>query len=494
MPSHRAIRQLQQTIGNQALSRMLGQRKAGNGCMQRKSVFNPTPTPQKQDTPVERLHQALGPYFSSAGVRELYNFHNVLQVDYMTNPYQKQYGKAGSVTAEIDPASASKADGSNRNNALIQAYGHLGVMERAIFQRDNLGNLYDGGHLIEHTLMEGQDADIEGNLAPQQNKQFNQGLMRGWESIPEHYRNLNVKFNYTVQVDYQEETFTRTGKQLADAGILGSLKSKLKSADQTNLDQKQVQFERWIPHAWKATITKPNKQPFPPLTVGYGSHWREMKPSQATAEQTVLDSSQQAAHTGSKLKRTHSGMLGGYVETAFIPSGNMNAVTVGGVPQITAHMYQPQPLDRLDQPAYSNNAGAYGNSNPTPLPVQVPQVNLLPSPVNIGQVGEEIYKLLSQPTPKKKGRKAKVKTIHSGIDKAGRKSSPGFNVIRSTHFRNAGQGGLFMKLLFEARKRKSKVLDKTDLSQVITALLKRKSFKKQEQFRLLNMLHDPNLQ
>ncbi|AGN70708.1 hypothetical protein B2K_39500 [Paenibacillus mucilaginosus K02] len=40
---------------------------------------------------------------------------------------------------------------------------------------------------------------------------------------------------------------TRTGKQLADAGILGPLMSKLNSADQTNLEQKQVQSHMYQP-------------------------------------------------------------------------------------------------------------------------------------------------------------------------------------------------------------------------------------------------------
>lgn len=491
------ILRLQRTVGNRAVAQLVRSR-ASRFAIQRKSKFVSLPSGNKKDTPLESLHKALEPFFKTAGVPEVYHFHG-MKIDYANRPYEDEYERASEVTAEIDPASASKADGSNRNNTIIQAYGHLGVMERAIFNRPNLGNLYDGGHLIEHTLMEGQDADVEGNLAPQQNKQFNQGLMRGWESIPEHYRDNNITFHYTVKVEYQEDSYTRTGKDLRDANVLGPLDQVLNQQQLASLDAKQVSFERWIPSTWKATISDPSNTPFPQITLSRGSHWNSMKPTQSDAEREVFDDSYQS-QTGNKLKRTHSGMLGGFVETAFVPQNNPNAVTVGGQPTMTAYMYQPEPQDRHDQPEYTNNPGAYGNSNPTPLPVQMPQVNRLPSQVDVAQMGEELHQAV-YPQPQtgvgkmksaKKRRAKKATELHK-LDTIGKQHSQNYSTIRGALLRNANLGGRFVEVLTTYRHKNGKILTKADLVQIIQELISKGDFTQGEKFRLLDLPYDTNL-
>jgi hypothetical protein len=490
------ILRLQRTVGNRAVTQLVRSR-AGRVAIQRKSKFLSLPTGNKKETPLESLHKALGPFFNTAGVPEVYHFHG-MSVQYANKPYQKDYEKATEVTAEIDPASASKADGSNRNNTIIQAYGHLGVMERAIFNRPNLGNLYDGGHLIEHTLMEGQDADVEGNLAPQQNKHFNQGLMRGWESIPEHYRDKNITFHYTVKVEYQEDSYTRTGKDLRDANVLGPLDQVLNQQQLAALDAKQVSFERWIPSTWKAKISRPSNTPFPLLTLNRGAHWNSMKPTQADAEREVFDHSYQS-QAGNRLKRTNSGMLGGFVESAFVPQNNPSAVTVGGYPTISAYMYQPEPQDRLDQPEYTNNPGAYGNSNPTPLPVKAPNVSLLTTPVNVAQLGEELYQAVYYQQPSgggkvKKKRRAKKVTELNKLDGIGKKHSPNYSTIRNVLLRNAKQGGRFVEVLTRYRHKSGSLLTKGDLVKIIQEVVTKGDFIQGEKFKLLDLPYDKNLQ
>src|SRR5262245_27140289 len=144
--------------------------------VQLKSIFkSTTPKRANADTPLETLHQYFAKYFTAAGQSEQYNFHGLGNVTPSDALYQGTFDKAGKVESTIDTASHAHASGKNRDNSVIQPYGHFGVMERSIFQRQNLGNTYDGGHLVEHTLMEGKEADVHGNLAPQENKNFNQG-------------------------------------------------------------------------------------------------------------------------------------------------------------------------------------------------------------------------------------------------------------------------------------------------------------------------------
>lgn len=140
---------------------------------QLKSTMVTTPHEQGAETPLATLSRHFGPYFAAAGVVEKYDFVG-LGFRY-GNEYFGSWDRAGRVVAQIDPASKSKADSHNRDNQVIGPYGHFGAMERSIFGRPRLGNTYDGGHLVEHTLMEGQDADKHGNLRSAGEQEFQPG-------------------------------------------------------------------------------------------------------------------------------------------------------------------------------------------------------------------------------------------------------------------------------------------------------------------------------
>ncbi len=478
--------------------------------VQRKSRFTSNSrTHGKKDTPITSLHNTFGKYYQQAGVPkgvpEVYIFKGLSQsVNYPPNNYQAQYEKADVAEAEIDPASVAKASGSNRNNAIIIPYGHLGVMERAIFDRPNIGNIYDGGHLVEHTLMEGTDADVEGNLAPQENKHFNQSLMRAWESVPEAYMHMKKTFIYRVQVEYQQQTYQRTGQQLATAGIFGHMYGALNSPDRAKLDGETPTFERWIPVKWTATVTDPTGNNLPQLTVTRGSHWQSVMSTQGAAEGAVIDSTNQAPNTGPGLRRSNSGMLAGFIETAGVHPINPKTALVGGQPTFGAYMYQPDPQDRADQPTYTANTGAYGNSSPATLPTASPTINLLSQPVDFSQLSEDIHKAINGPggggtTPttggkkKGKGKKPSRSTLNKTIDGIVKKNTTQYAPLRTSYLINADQGGAFIRIVDNHRLTKGSKLSKADLTLILQELVKQPEFTKQQSNRLLNLPYDPNM-
>jgi hypothetical protein len=154
------IATIQSQVGNAAVSRFLtntGQLHPGSidtPYLQRKSPIV-ADSHGSADTPLVTLHNTLGNYYQTAGVPDYYHFDGLHPLKHDAGTYNLNFLRAKKMTAQIDPK--SKANGGDRNNFIIGPYGHLGVMERSIFGRPNRGNHYDGGHLVEHTLMEGFD-------------------------------------------------------------------------------------------------------------------------------------------------------------------------------------------------------------------------------------------------------------------------------------------------------------------------------------------------
>jgi hypothetical protein len=329
---------------------------------QLKSIFKAvTPKKTGADTPLKTLHDNFGPLMAAAGLPSQYSFQTALpNIMHNDGRYAgSNWAKAGSVHAELDSASRSKADGSNRNNGVIGPYGHFGVMERALLGRPDRGNTYDGGHLVEHTLMEGQDADVHGNLAPQENKHFNQGLMRGWESIPERYMDGHSgKWNYQVEVAYIDDSYDRTGAELIAAGIIPKLAetnlAALGTPRDAELTGKTVTFERWVPLEWKATMTRAGGSDLPNLSLTHGAHMHNLMDTHTNARDEVFSTFPVAP-----LKRTNSGTLGGFFTDYGMVGGSSTTAMVGGtgVSSLSAHMYQPVPQPFAFQPFATSTPG-----------------------------------------------------------------------------------------------------------------------------------------
>jgi len=444
---------------------------------QLKSKFNGISLKKKgAETPIATLSSVFGKYFAAASLAEAYNIFGTLV---LPSDFKGSWDKPKTVEASIDPASKSNADGNNRNNGVIGPYGRFGVIERAIFQRPNSGTSYDGGHLVEHTLMEGQDADVHGNIAPQEAKHFNQSLMRGWESIPEHLMHYK-SFTYTVGVSYEGSNYQRTGNQLVNAGVINpNLLPKLPTTGPTtaaNLNGESVTFERWIPNKWEAKIDAGNGSVLPSFPVTYGKHWNNVFPTHQDGQDEVEDNTVKSVNTGPSLTRRNSGTLAGWIsDVSSVPGAK--AVLVGGKQIIEAHFYQPEPQDILDQPfATKTPSGA----TPKALPNATKKVKTLKLSVSLSKLKQDLdevecYKSIS-PLRKK---------ANTTVDADGKKKSTG-----NAHFREIGlltrEGGV----AFIRQIQNIPTLDASSLA-VAAARSSNMSTSQRQKFALLGL--DPKL-
>ena len=359
--------------------------------LQRKSVINSMTPDKKVESPIEVLHNNLEPFFKAASLLEQYKFHGLgtkQPSEYATNTYKR----AGEVSASIDPTSLSKVDSKDRDNTVIGPYGHFGAMERSVFNRQDLGNTYDGGHLVEHTLLEGKNADVHGNIAPQENKHFNQGLMRGWESIPENLMSAQT-FNYKVTVSYSGDDFTRTGDQLLKSGVLGpALGTQLSSTDLATLKTKTITFPRWVPTTWQAVVSPPSSTTqLPPTTISHmPSHLHNLKLTPKDAYDHVFHVPNPSQP---HLTRRNSGTLSGAIwGVSGGKDTSLGSMSGGGYllpksDEIRAVMYQPDSMDESEQPkATTTPSGGV----PSVIPPSTVTVNILSSPFSVGNFYKEI--------------------------------------------------------------------------------------------------------
>ncbi len=360
--------------------------------LQRKSQLDSISPKTIVKSPIEVLSDNFQNYYKTAGLVEQYHFHGL--GNKQPSEYQAGiYMKAGEVAATIDPSSKPKVDSKNRNNNVIAPYGHFGAMERSIFNRQNLGNTFDGGHLVEHTLLEGQDADVHGNIAPQENKNFNQGLMRGWESIPEQLMS-STKFKYKVTVSYSDISFKRTGKQLLESNVLSKqLKNTLSPVDLGNMEKLPVDFPRWVPIKWHPVVTpESSSSKLPYTTVSHmPSHFHNLK---ATPE----DAYQHVVHVpdpkNPHLKRRNSGTLAGAIisstggtATGLSKLGGGGGYYLSQADQFEAVMYQPDSMDESEQPKGSTTPSG---GVPAVIPTIHIPVNILTSSFSVSSLVSEI--------------------------------------------------------------------------------------------------------
>ncbi|WP_230408172.1 DNA/RNA non-specific endonuclease [Undibacterium baiyunense] len=468
---------------------------ASEPLMQRKSKFKSnSPRELNAATPLASLHAAFQGFFKSAGLSESYTFHSLQKILPNDSTYSGSFSRAGEVVASIDPKSSSKADSKNRDNSVIGPYGHFGVMERAIFNRQNLGNTYDGGHLVEHTLMEGQTADVHGNLAPQENKNFNQGLMRGWESVPEHLMSHGHKFDYSVKVEYQGDDYVRTGEQLVDAGVINRaiLNMLPTKGNQTATDLKNtsVTFRRWVPTFWTGTVDKGGTKNIPLLAFNKGAHFHNLQSSKQTAQDLVIEPNSSAQHTRPGIKRTNSGFLAGYFETATTFGGTM--IHMGQQPSFSGFMFQPEPQDLRDQPTATTTPKGM---TPSVLPTTNTKVNLLQVSIRIGRMFDDLMKV-----ERKKGSGGPVRSRNKSdgpIDKAAKEESKDYLILRGNgggplatraFLSNAAKGASFVAAV-QNHMTSSGSKTKADFADVVRAT----NLPVKEKNKMLSLELDPNL-
>lgn len=332
----------------------------GEGVVQLKSHFTSLVKDADVKTPIESLSDGAKPFFEEAELKESYNFHlgGVVTPD----QYGDGFERARSATAVIERDSYGR--NGDRDNTVIGPYGHFGWMERSILGRPNHGNIFDGGHLVERSLMEDADADIHGNLAPQEGKQFNQDLMRGWEHIPEEYQRY-MDFTYTMALEYTDLQYSRTGQELIDAGVVpAGLLTALDAIGKGDAFRTKVfQFDRWIPYKWTGLIDAGAGKAFPTKSFPKGAHYQRLQPTVADARQRVLGPDPIGPLMAPPLLRTRSGEVAGAIDGLAVAAGGATFF-VGGGQQIGAEMFTGLPHPMAEQAA-----GLRGGIVPTPLPV-----------------------------------------------------------------------------------------------------------------------------
>jgi hypothetical protein len=325
---------------------------------QLKSRFTEIVSDKDVPTPIKSLSLQIQPYFDLIGLNEVYYFHD--QKSLYPSTYNQKYQRAKSVKAIIEKKSCGK--NGDRNSQLIAHYGHFGVMERSIMGRQDRGNLYDGGHLIEHSLMEGSEADVHGNLAPQENKEFNQNLMRGWEHIPEHYHG-RMDFSYEMTLNYASDTYTRTGEQLITAGIvheglidkLAKITSEEFGTMAEKFKQQEFMFYSWVPYEWLAKIDAGDGQ-FKASNLNKGAHFDKLEASRDDARNRVVS---QDPGNNPNLILTNAGVVSGHISGLEVSSiSNQERVHFGKCKTIESHMYSGVPQDPDIQAVNDRNGKA----------------------------------------------------------------------------------------------------------------------------------------
>lgn len=375
---------------------------------QLKSRFTELKNDTNVKTPVHALSDQIKEYFEAVGMSEVYKMHGGKSI--VPSTYNGSYARAHRATAVIEKASLGK--NGDRDNDVIGPYGHFGWMERSIMGKDDEGNLFDGGHLIERSLMEDADADCHGNLAPQEGKGFNQNLMRGWEHIAEKYQH-SMDFTYRVKLEYPDDTYTRTGAELVEAGVihqglvdkLGGLKEKRDEEFKT----KNFVFPRWVPHVWKAKIDVGEGKVFPEKNFSKGKHYNNLVGSEEDARRDVFEKDPGNLKTSEGLV-SHSGAVSGWIPN-LKASEDQKRFFVGGTRKIKAHMFCGFPQPNRLQKKRDRKIRAHARK----LKVFNGKVNLLKRPFSLGRITKDLKTVRVRTIGKKKSKVLKDDTILNSL-------------------------------------------------------------------------------
>ncbi|WP_242071764.1 DNA/RNA non-specific endonuclease [Brevibacillus formosus] len=166
-----------------------------------------------------------------------------------------------SVTALITK-SASK--NGREGLKLVTAIGNLGDEE--IFMREGaitgLLASYEGGHLIGYQILRGQGADQEWNVAPQDAKNNKESYNNTIEEMLREAK-IGTKYEYTVEVKYDQLNFSVDQDQLLQLGILKKI-----DADKPW----EIQLPVRIPFKWEAKAEMLNDGQFGCPTAGDSSY------------------------------------------------------------------------------------------------------------------------------------------------------------------------------------------------------------------------------
>lgn len=275
----------------QALQKMVGNRAVLQLLRQRQQTQSPSPSGVVQmkhelytdgdyeDTILKTLDEEFTSILSTAGENIGYNVttsNKPVHLSALSQSSDGQMCRPDQASAVID-----KTVKEDRDNDIIDQYGQLGAMERAVFGRTR-DQTYDGGHLIGHQFF-GKKADVHGNLLPQINE-FNQRSYRFFEDLVTKYIDpLNPtkkqEVEFVVDVDYERDTFTRTVEDLKNAAVITvpQYNAILKSGQYTANDP--IEFNSFVPNYWEPRLTglNPNAKAMASLGKSEGYFYNYVK-------------------------------------------------------------------------------------------------------------------------------------------------------------------------------------------------------------------------
>lgn len=166
-----------------------------------------------------------------------------------------------SVTAEI----TKNGWNSDRDaSALVTAIGNLGYEESLIRDGNDKHRVasYNGGHLVGYQILRGEKADQQWNVAPQDKKNNQQSYNNTIEAMLRE-ASVGTKYEYTVELQYDQYNFSVDQDQLKKRGILKEIDSD---------KPWEIQLPVRIPFKWDATALMINGGQFGSPTDGTSSY------------------------------------------------------------------------------------------------------------------------------------------------------------------------------------------------------------------------------
>ncbi|AWX57671.1 hypothetical protein AB432_022670 [Brevibacillus brevis] len=163
-------------------------------------------------------------------------------------------------------------------SGLVPAIGNLGYEESLIRDGNDKHRVasYNGGHLVGYQILRGEQADQQWNVAPQ-DKKNNQESYNNTIEVMLRGARVGTKYEYTVELQYDQYNFSVDQDQLKKRGILKEIDSD---------KPWEIQLPVRIPFKWDAKALMINDGQFGSPTNGTASYDQYSQ----TMDETNLDS------------------------------------------------------------------------------------------------------------------------------------------------------------------------------------------------------------
>ncbi|WP_186380538.1 hypothetical protein [Brevibacillus brevis] len=231
-----------------------------------------------------------------------------------------------SVTAEITKNGwISDRDASG----LVTAIGNLGYEESLIRDGNDKHRVasYNGGHLVGYQILRGEQADQQWNVAPQDKKNNQQSYNNTIEAMLRE-ASVGTKYEYTVELQYDQYNFSVDQDQLKKRGILKEIDSD---------KPWEIQLPVRVPFKWDATALMINDGQFSSPTDGTASYEQYSQ----TMDETNLDDTKEETTA-----RYNLWMADDTGDKKLFEKGSEDFDDLQWVKNVHFSMHQALPIDR----------------------------------------------------------------------------------------------------------------------------------------------------